>query len=570
MLLNKGQESNDLVILDVGKKEKRNEADKKKRWHPEEIRDDYVEKLKGISTSIFGEATATKMFSKDFKQNIKCLKMFEQVFENDEIVQPFLDVLDVVIKWGYIKSNEISNIAFLKDLFTYFEQLVPFLIEKEYQFMEAEGTVFCLCLVEKIGMNNQIVKEMIKSILLKVGTSTLFYPKKVMSILIKGLESKNTKTVAECLECIAQMVKEHQLEVINDKDVKVIAQQCESADNGVRQGALLACEEIYKVTEDQFWVLVGSKLSTKAKDIIMARLSASLGVNLNTTPVEDKKNSSLKDDKSPIVGKSMRSSGLNRSLNKSIGGQNKLNSSIPSSESKSKLGFTRNNDRNTVLNSVQSTANLSKGAIDPNATPSRRKESSVNRKLERISSNNREPSELDARIENQMSKIKQKTSDEIVPEILLIEEDLSIEQDENLDTVGKNIKQLKYGDLSGKVDALVIINELITKKLDEAGDSLIKNSNFLIDSISKVLYDVFNKSPEKVPLKFGKYFISIVNKICSIKEIMRSVEEKKILILVEQLLLKLLIPGLDTLGERNEGQAMFRNLNNTILRILEN
>lgn len=51
---------------------------------------------------------------------------------------------------------------------------------------------------------------------------------------------------------------------------------------------------------------------------------------------------------------------------------------------------------------------------------------------------------------------------------------------------------------------------------------------------------------------------------------MRNVEEKSILILVEQLLLKLLIPGLDTLGERQEGQAMFRNLNNTILRILEN
>lgn len=42
------------------------------------------------------------------------------------------------------------------------------------------------------------------------------------------------------------------------------------------------------------------------------------------------------------------------------------------------------------------------------------------------------------------------------------------------------------------------------------------------------------------------------------------------LLLVEQLLLNLLIPGLDALGERSEGQAMFRNLKNTILRILEN
>lgn len=39
--------------------------------------------------------------------------------------------------------------------------------------------------------------------------------------------------------------------------------------------------------------------------------------------------------------------------------------------------------------------------------------------------------------------------------------------------------------------------------------------------------------------------------------------------LVEQLLLKLLLPGLDSLGTKGEGLAMFRNLNNTILRILE-
>jgi len=144
-----------------------------------------------------------------------------------------------------------------------------------------------------------------------------------------------------------------------------------------------------------------------------------------------------------------------------------------------------------------------------------------------------------------------------------------MELDENLDSIGKSIKQLKYGDLSGKVDALVIINEVITKRLDDTHENLLRNSGFLIDAISKVLYDVFNKTSEKVPLKFGKYFISIVNKICSIKEIMRNVEEQKILILVEQLLLKLLIPGLDSLGEKSEGQAMFRNLNNTILKILE-
>jgi cytoskeleton-associated protein 5 len=166
--------------------------------------------------------------------------VFKDGFADEEIHGSFLEVLDIVIKWAYIKSNEISNIAFLKELYIFFEDMLDFLISKEYQFMEAEGLVFCLCLVEKVGMNNAILKEKIKEILIKLANSTVYYPKKIMGVLIKGLSSKNTKTVAECLECIAVIMQAHQLEVINEKDVKLIAVQCESSDNGIRQSALFA------------------------------------------------------------------------------------------------------------------------------------------------------------------------------------------------------------------------------------------------------------------------------------------------------------------------------------------
>lgn len=70
---NKGNKEEDsgLIILDVGRKDKRNEADKKKRWHPEEIREDYVEKLKNQTKSIFGDPLTNKMFSSDFKNQVK-------------------------------------------------------------------------------------------------------------------------------------------------------------------------------------------------------------------------------------------------------------------------------------------------------------------------------------------------------------------------------------------------------------------------------------------------------------------------------------------------------------------
>ena len=152
----------------------------------------------------------------------------------------------------------------------------------------------------------------------------------------------------------------------------------------------------------------------------------------------------------------------------------------------------------------------------------------------------------------------------------VIDENPAYEDDAQLDRVGKNIKQLKYGDMSSQVDALVILNETITSNLEENKESLVRNAPFLLDTISKVLYDTFDKQVETIPLKFGKYFIGIVLKVCSLDFIIRMGEQQTIFTLTEQLLLKLLTPGLEQLGEKKEGEIMFRNLNSSILRILEN
>ena len=48
-----------------------------------------------------------------------------------------------------------------------------------------------------------------------------------------------------------------------------------------------------------------------------------------------------------------------------------------------------------------------------------------------------------------------------------IDDNPAWEADANLDKIGRNAKQLKYGDLSAQVDALVILNEVITTNPDE-------------------------------------------------------------------------------------------------------
>jgi hypothetical protein len=72
------------------------------------------------------------------------------------------------------------------------------------------------------------------------------------------------------------------------------------------------------------------------------------------------------------------------------------------------------------------------------------------------------------------------------------------------------------------------------------------------------------------PLRFAKYFVTIVNKAASCKEIMKEVNEKVIYDLAEQLLTRLLIENLDKVGENKEGEFILKNLNASMLRLLEN
>ena len=129
---------------------------------------------------------------------------------------------------------------------------------------------------------------------------------------------------------------------------------------------------------------------------------------------------------------------------------------------------------------------------------------------------------------------------------------------------------LKLGDLSKRVDSLVFLNEVVSSKYEEFKDQLKTKADMLVDSITYVIDDVFSKSLDELPVRFAKYFLTIVHKLCSLKGIMLHVSEDKLYLFGEQLLTRLLIEGLDKVGDKGEGETMIRNLNGTMLRLLEN
>jgi len=69
--------------------------------------------------------------------------------------------------------------------------------------------------------------------------------------------------------------------------------------------------------------------------------------------------------------------------------------------------------------------------------------------------------------------------------------------------------------------------------IDENKLILMRASNDLVGAFTHVLNDIFDKALEDIPLRFAKYFITIVLKTCSCKEIMREASEERIFDLAE-------------------------------------
>lgn len=51
-----------------------------------------------------------------------------------------------------------------------------------------------------------------------------------------------------------------------------------------------------------------------------------------------------------------------------------------------------------------------------------------------------------------------------------------------------------------------------------------KCANDMANAFTHVLTDVFERHLQEIPLRFAKYFVTIVNKACTCKEIMQEVD----------------------------------------------
>ena len=126
-------------------------------------------------------------------------------------------------------------------------------------------------------------------------------------------------------------------------------------------------------------------------------------------------------------------------------------------------------------------------------------------------------------------------------------------------------------DQTEKLNAIVNIHELICGKFDQNKAKLISNIDEIITVFRKVADELFLvKDLKTIPVKFAKYLAIVLCKLTSNKELISNLNYEVLLDLSRQLLRYLLINGLDKIGENQEGNIIFKSINSTMLRILEN
>jgi hypothetical protein len=146
-----------------------------------------------------------------------------------------------------------------------------------------------------------------------------------------------------------------------------------------------------------------------------------------------------------------------------------------------------------------------------------------------------------------------------------------VNKDDKTDDLFLFLNNLFSKDQNEKLNAIVNIHELICGKFDQNKAKLISNIDEIITVFRKVGDELFLvKDLKTIPVKFAKYMAIVLCKLTSNKELISNLNYEVLLDLSRQLLKYLLINGLDKIGENQEGNIIFKSINSTMLRILEN
>ncbi|KAJ3335184.1 Microtubule-associated protein, microtubule dynamics during spindle orientation, partial [Kappamyces sp. JEL0680] len=189
--------------------------------------------------------------------------------ERPDVIQRVIATCDLVLRYLTLRFFDTNTSIFIKSL-EFLEHFITALDEGGYFLNEFEAASFLPFFVNKLGDPKESMRVKLRTIVKKIGR---IYPvSKLFAYLVKGLDSKNSKTRAECLEEMASLIQRHGQNVFQaPKLVPIIALQVGDRDAPCRNAALTAICNIYEVMGEELFKFT-TKISEKERDMINERI----------------------------------------------------------------------------------------------------------------------------------------------------------------------------------------------------------------------------------------------------------------------------------------------------------
>ena len=121
---------------------------------------------------------------------------------------------------------------------------------------DLEAAVLIPMLYEKTGFGNAVIKDKVKQ-LVKMVYNLYDKHKCYHFMMTYGINSKNLKAVAECLDEYASFIKLFGIDYTSEKEIKVVAKLADHSDKSIRENALSALGELYKHLNEDIWRAIG-------------------------------------------------------------------------------------------------------------------------------------------------------------------------------------------------------------------------------------------------------------------------------------------------------------------------
>lgn len=243
------------------------------KWNFTSPREEFYIQLKDqMTTANWSKTLISDCFHNDFKFHIKAIDLLFEALENG--VEASAANLDLILKWLALRFFDTNPSVLIKSL-EYLLSLFQALSDINYRLLEPEAASFIPYLVLKIGDSKDPVRKCVREIL---KTICKIYPSsKMFSYIMHGLNSKNARQRAECLEELGSMIEECGLSVCQPSPagaLKEIAKQISDRDNSVRNASLNCFVQAFFIEGEKVYKYVG-QLSDKDMSLLEERIKRS-------------------------------------------------------------------------------------------------------------------------------------------------------------------------------------------------------------------------------------------------------------------------------------------------------